>query len=159
MTIAATSLSPELPAELKNSAADGAAPAGRGGTGGAGGAILADRWPSLATAMSRYHQSTAEAFTKAAYEAVEAGLIRHADRQRLAEKAAEMGIRDFDAQLLIACAVRQWALDRRYDARPSLAAPKLSFEYKSWRRAWMRVAILLGTAAAVDALVLWKWLG
>jgi hypothetical protein len=109
--------------------------------------------------MSRYHQSTAEEFTRLAYEAVEGGLIRHADRQRLAARAAEMGIRDFDAQLLIACAVRQWALDRRYDPRPSLAAPRLSFEYKSWGRAWVRVAILLGVAAAVDAVILWKWLG
>ena len=94
-----------------------------------------------------------------AYDAVEAGLIRHDDRQRLAAEAEDLGIRAFDAQLLIACAVRQWALDRRYDPTPSPDAPALSYEYRAWRRIWARIALVIGTAAVLDGVLLWKWLG
>lgn len=120
--------------------------------------LLAERWPALAGAMSRYQHATAEAFTRAAYEAVEGGLIRHDRRRRLAELAEEYGIRAFDAQLLIACAVRQWAHDRRYDPKPSAAAPVLSFEYKAWRRAWARAAFFFAVAAMMDVVIIWKWL-
>lgn len=120
--------------------------------------VIAEQWPTIAHAMGRYEQNRAEAFSRMAYEVVEAGLIRLDDRQRLARAAAEMGFRDFDAQLLIACAVRRWALDRRYDARPSRSAPKLSFEYRSWHRMWMRSLLMLGTAIAIDGIILWKWL-
>jgi hypothetical protein len=120
--------------------------------------VIAEQWPTIAQAMGRYEQNRAEAFSRMAYEMVEAGLIRLDDRQRLARAAEEMGIRDFDAQLLIACAVRRWALDRRYDARPSISAPKLSFEYRSWHRMWVRTVLMLGTAIAIDGIILWKWL-
>ncbi len=120
--------------------------------------ILGERWPSLGRALSRYQQETAEHFSRLVYDAVEAGLIRHDQRQRLAAEAENLGIRPFDAQLLIACAVRQWALDHRYDATPSPDAPALSFEYRSWRRVWMRIGLVVGTAAALDIVILWKWL-
>ena len=120
--------------------------------------ILGQRWPMLGRAIGRYEQRTAETFTRMAYDAVEAGLIRHEERDRLAKAAEEMGIRAFDAQLLIACAVRQWALDRRYDPTPSPVAPALSFEYQSWRRLWTRIALVILTAITLDAIILWKWL-
>ena len=102
------------------------------------GGILAERWPSLGRALSRYAQGTAEYYTRMAYAAVAAGLIRHDDRQRLAAEAEALGIRAVDAQLLIACAIRQWALDHRYDPTPTLRAPALSYEYRSLRRVWTR---------------------
>ena len=120
--------------------------------------ILGERWPSLGRALSRYQQSTAEHFSRLAYDTVEAGLIRHHERQRLAAEAEDLGLRPFDAQLLIACAVRQWALDHRYDAAPTPEAPALSFEYKAWRRVWTRIGLVVGTAAALDIIILWKWL-
>src|SRR6185295_2531923 len=120
--------------------------------------ILADRWPSLSRAMSQYHQGVAEQFSRMAYDRVDAGLIRLEDRHELAAEADELGIKAFDAQLLIACAIRQWVLDREYDPRPSPHAPALSFEYKSFRRTWRRIALLLGTIVALDALILWRWL-
>jgi hypothetical protein len=126
---------------------------------GAAREILRERWPTLGRALSNYQQNTAEQFSQMAYDAVEAGLIRHDQRQRLAAVAEVMGIRPFDAQLLVACAIRQWALDRRYDPTPTLNAPALSFEYKAWRRVCMRAAIVIGTAAALDIIVLVKWLG
>ncbi len=120
--------------------------------------VIAAQWPSIGRALSRYDQNTAETFSRMAYDKVEAGLIRLDDRRRLADAAAALGIRDFDAQLLIACAIRRWALDRRYDAAPSKSAPALSFEYRSWKRVWTRIALVLGTAAAIDGIILWKWL-
>lgn len=120
--------------------------------------ILGERWPTLGAALHGYERGTAEAFSRAAYDAVEKGLIRYSDRQRLAAYAEEVGIRSFDAQLLIACAVRQWALDHQYDATPSRKAPQLSAEYRAWRRVWMRIGLVLGTAAAMDLIILWKWL-
>jgi hypothetical protein len=94
------------------------------------------------------------------------GLIRLDDRRRLAARAQELGIRPFDAQLLLACAIRHATIAKAYPTHPtyayhpvvSPAAPKLSFEYRSWTRAWLRFAILTGTALAVDAVLLWFWL-
>jgi len=120
--------------------------------------ILAGRWPSLSTAMSRYEKNTAEHFSRLAYEAVEHGLIRQEQRQLLAEKAQDIGLGAFDAQLLIACAVRQWAMDHQHDASPNFDAPELSFEYKSWHRAWIRFGLLIGFAAAMDLVIILKWL-
>lgn len=124
-----------------------------------GAGILAERWPSLGRAMTHYQQGVAEQFSRMAYDRVEMGLIRMEERQHLAAAAEDFGIKAFDAQLLIACAVRQWALDHRYDARPSRKAPVLSFEYKSWRRVWVRIGIVIGFAVALDGVILWKWLG
>jgi hypothetical protein len=112
----------------------------------------------LGAAMRQYEANTTETFTKVAYEAVEHGLIRLDERKRLARVAVGMGIREFDAQLLIACAVRQWVLDHRYESRPRPDAPRLSFEYKAWARGWMKFAVMAGTAAAVDAILLYNWL-
>ncbi len=120
--------------------------------------ILADSWPTLARALGRYEQNTAERFTRLAYDLVRAGIIRQSDRARLAAAAEELSLRPFDAQLLIACAIRQWALDRRYDASPSPHAPALSFEYKAWSRLWVRLALVFCTAAILDGIILWKWL-
>ena len=122
------------------------------------GGIVGERWPTLARALGRYEQNVAEGFSKAAYEVVEGGIIRLDDRRRLAAAAKEMGIRDFDAQLLIACAVRKWALDHTYDATPTRHAPALSFEYKAWGKLWVRLALVACTAVILDGLIIWKWL-
>lgn len=112
----------------------------------------------LGVALRQYEANVAEAFTRVAYEAVEHGLIRLDERRRLSRVAGEMGIREFDAQLLIACAVRQWVMDHRYEVRPSRDAPRLSYEYSAWRQGWIKFAIFTGTAAAIDAILLWGWL-
>ncbi len=132
--------------------------AGELGALGRSGGILAERWPTLSRALSRYEQSTAERFSQMAYECVDAGIIRLDDRKKLAAEAERAGIRAFDAQLLIACAVRQWGMDHRYEGGPSLEAPALSFEYQSWRRVWMRLAIVFGFAIGMDLIIIWKWL-
>jgi hypothetical protein len=146
-----SALSPQTNHEFVDgwSAHESARPAGH---------ILSDRWPTLARALSRYEQGTAEQFSQAAYECIDSGLIRLDDRRRLAREATAAGIRDFDAQLLIACAVRKWALDHRYDSSPSPTAPHLSFEYRAWGRVWRRLAIVGGLALALDLLIIWKWL-
>ena len=123
-----------------------------------GGAVLQERWPTLATAMGRYEQNVAEAFSQEAYAAVEGGLIRLDARKRLATRAGKVGIRPFDAQLLIACAIRQWALDHRYDPMPTRQAPRLSYEYSAWRNGWMRFAIVAGMAVCLDGIIIWGWL-
>jgi hypothetical protein len=123
------------------------------------GDVLGRQWAALSAAMEKHDRNAAELFCQAAYECVEAGLIRLDDRRALAQAARELGIRDFDAQLLIACAIRKWALDHRYDPRPNPNAPRLSFEYKSWPRAWMRFAVILGMAMSLDAVILYHWLG
>ena len=119
--------------------------------------VLTEQWPSLARAMSQYQEGTAEHFSSLAYDAVSGGLIRLQDRARLAEIADDLKIRPFDAQLLIACAIRKWALDHRYDATPTLRAPRLSFEYQTFRRVCLRVAILVSFAAVLDLIVIFKW--
>jgi hypothetical protein len=128
-------------------------------TSGENSGVIAAQWPTLSRAMSRYDEKTAETFSRMAYDAVENGLIRLECRQQLAGAAAEMGIREFDAQLLIACAVRRWAMERRYSPAPSRRAPALSYEHRSWRRAWTRVAMIMTTAVIIDSIILWKWLG
>jgi hypothetical protein len=120
--------------------------------------ILAERWPTLARALGRYEQATAERFSQLAYDSVDAGIIRLDVRKRLAAEADAAGIRPFDAQLLIACAIRQWAMDHRYDGGPSPDAPALSFEYKAWRKVWLRLAIVFGFAITIDFIIIWKWL-
>lgn len=120
--------------------------------------IIGSQWPTLAAAMSRYQQHTAEVFVQEAYDKVMSGLIRLDDRRRLSRKAEELGIRPFDAQLLVACAIRQWAIDHQYDAKPSKEAPKLSWEHKTWRSYGLRVGIFMGTVIAIDCVVLWFWL-
>jgi hypothetical protein len=122
------------------------------------GGIVGERWPTLARAIGRYEQSVAERFSQAAYTAVEAGIIRLDDRRHLSALADQLGIRPFDAQLLIACAIRKWALDHTYDATPSKHEPALSFEYQAWHRLWPRLAIVVCTAAILDGLIIWKWL-
>jgi hypothetical protein len=77
---------------------------------------------------------------------------------RAAAEAEDPGIKPFAAQTLIACAIRQWALDRKYDPRPSWKGARLPFEYRAWQRVWMRIRIVPGFAAAFDAIVIWKWL-
>lgn len=119
--------------------------------------VIGENWPTLARAMSRYDQRTAETFSQMAYDAVCAGIIRLDDRERLASAAADMGIRPFDAQLLIACAIRKWAIDRQYDPTPTLNAPQLSYEYKTFRKVWLRAAIMVTFAVALDVIIILKW--
>lgn len=133
--------------------ASGASPADA-----ARGPILAQRWPALAAALRQHQENVAEAFTQRAYDAVEHGLIRLDERRRLAAEAEGLGIKAFDAQLLIACAVRQWALDHRFDDDPSPEAPRLSREYRAWKRGWLRFAIVASTAVGLDLVILWNWL-
>jgi hypothetical protein len=122
----------------------------------AGGVILGERWPVLRRAMGKYSERVAEEFSQKAYEHVEGGIIRQDGRRELALAAKQMEIREFDAQLLIACAVRKWGMDRRYDASPSPEAPELSAEYKAWGRVWKRIALVIGMAAVVDGVIIWK---
>ena len=68
-----------------------------------------------------------------------------------ARAAVEMGIRDFDAQLLIACAIRKWNLDRRDLAVPNRDAPKLSFHHDS-----KIVRHLDDASSGLDVLLEWK---
>lgn len=119
---------------------------------------LPPRWPMLTAALDRYHQNVAEAFSREAYDCVMSGLIRRQERQRLGQRAEELGIRPFDAQLLLACAIRQWVLDQAYHSRPSREAPRLSFEYRAWGKIWIRRAILVGLALSLDGVLLWHWL-
>lgn len=120
---------------------------------------LGKQWPMLGAAMAQYERTVAEHFMEMAYDRVTAGLIRLDDRRTLAAEAESLGIQPFDAQLLIACAIRKWAIDRRYDASPNPSAPRLSWEYKAWGRAWIRFALVTGTALALDAILLYFWLG
>jgi len=108
--------------------------------------------------IPRYERNVAEDFSAKAYDAIELGIIRLEERQRLAKEAEEMGIRAFDAQLLIACALRQWALDHRYDALPSKEAPALSFEYRAWRMSWTRLWALAAMTVVVEGIIVWRWL-
>ncbi len=116
------------------------------------------RWPALAGAIGSQNRAAADAFSRAAYDCVESGIIRQHDRRRLSGLAGDLAIRPFDAQLLIACALRQWVLDRRYDSAPSRDAPALSFEYQSWKRVCTRISLVFIFAITLDAVILWKWL-
>ena len=120
--------------------------------------IVGERWPTLARALGQYEQNVAEQFSRTAYDRVEAGIIRLNDRRDLAAAAEELGIRSFDAQLLIACAIRKWALDHTYDAMPSPHEPALSFEYQAWGKLWVRLALVACTAVILDGMIIWKWL-
>ena len=120
--------------------------------------VLGDRWPTLAAALGRYQQNVAETFCQEAASAITNGLLRLDERRRLAALAEQLGIRPFDAQLLIACAIRQWALDHHYEVTPSPQAPRLSFEYRAWRLGWMRFALVAGLAVILDGVILWGWL-
>jgi hypothetical protein len=123
------------------------------------GEILARQWPTLSRAISQYEQGTAERFSRMAYEAVDAGIIRKEQRERLAAAADALAIRSFDAQLLIACAIRKWVLDRQYDATPTHAAPALSSEYRAWSKLWVRLALVACFTVALEGIILWRWLG
>ncbi|MCL2647478.1 MAG: hypothetical protein FWD61_10825 [Phycisphaerales bacterium] len=133
---------------------------------GVGEGGVAQRWPVLRRGIGligggggQYERKDMEIFSSKAYDAVEAGIIRLEERNRLAKEAQEMGIRAFDAQLLIACAVRQWVLDHRYDTTPSKEAPALSFEYRAWRMSWARLWALAGITVVIEGIILWRWLG
>jgi len=133
-----------------------------------GGAEFAQRWPVMRRGISligvekdekgQLERKDMEIFSAIAYDAVEAGIIRLEERNRLAKEAQEMGMRAFDAQLLIACAIRQWVMDHQYDATPSKEAPKLSPEYRAWRMSWARLWALAAITIVVEAIILWRWL-
>ncbi len=115
--------------------------------------ILDDRWPMLAAAMQRYRQNVAEEFTREAYGRVAAGIIRFDDRKRLAALAQQMEIRPFDAQLLIACAVRQWSVDRT--GEKAVPSKKISLHPKH-RSAWRKLTLMVILAAALDVVLIWR---
>ena len=121
--------------------------------------IVSTRWPTLGRALGRYDRGMAERFSRLAYARIEGGVIRLEDRRQLGRQAEKLGIRPFDAQLLIACAIRQWALDRSYDPRPSPTAPRLSAEFRAWGRAWLRLGLILATAVALDLVIIYRWIG
>jgi hypothetical protein len=120
--------------------------------------VLDAQWATLSRALGHYERKVADEFSAAAYDSVEAGVIRFEQRRRLAQHAEELGIRPFDAQLLIACALRQWVLHHGYDPTPSRDAPALSFEHKAWRHAWTRTAFIAATFLCLEAFIVWKWL-
>jgi hypothetical protein len=113
--------------------------------------ILGERWPTLAAAMNRYEQNVAEEFAREAYHRVSAGIIRHDARKGLGARAAELKIRPFDAQLLIACALRKWSEDQGTVAKPS-CAPLSAGAPSCWRR----LGVLVALAGILDAILIWR---
>jgi len=117
------------------------------------GELLADRWPALLKAMQDYKKQVADDFSQLAYRHVTEGIIRYDDRRRLAKASARAGIRPFDAQILIACAVRQWTLDQGIERlrapRPMPSAnSRHAFTWRTWTAAGL-------VALIADAFLIW----
>lgn len=120
--------------------------------------VLHERWPTLAAAMGQYQQNLAEEFSRRAYDCVHQGLITGSDRRRLAHEADELGLRPFDAQLLIACAIRQWSLDRPQLIQHRAARSHLKLHRPIARRRWYGYAIIGVAALAIDTAIVMLWL-
>jgi hypothetical protein len=84
---------------------------------------------------------------------LEDGLLRHSRRQAILERAAELGINEFRAQLLIAQV--QFDGDEPPVARPILPRPRTTV---GAGRAWARLAGAGALAAALFMLLV-RWLG
>jgi hypothetical protein len=101
----------------------------------------------------------ADAFSDLAYRCVDSGIVRLEDRRQLARAAVRLGLRPFEAQLLIACAIRQKTLDQGLKPRPALTAHDRPKENPSPRRLapWKTLAFLTATAASLDLLLIYLW--
>lgn len=120
--------------------------------------ILHDRWPSLAAAMGQYQQNLAEEFSRRVYACVHEGLISGSDRRRLAREAADLGLRSFDAQLVIACAIRQWSLDQPARRRKPISQMRFPSRRPIVHKLWFRVAIIGLMALLIDTTIIMLWL-
>lgn len=119
-----------------------------------------EQWPTLAAAMGQRQQNLAEDFSRNAYHCVREGLITGSDRKRLAHEAAEMGLRPFDAQLLIACAIRQWALDRPVTgmAKEKFLCRKQKKSHSAVSHRWWKFAAVGLVAVIIDSAIILLWL-
>ena len=111
--------------------------------------LLAARWPVLGAALASYQSNVAAAFAEEAYWCVEDGVIRMEERRRLEERAQMLGIRPFDAQLVMACAIRDWV----FDHGPRRRKPVVRQGGGAWR--WWVAALV---AALVMDVVVVVWL-
>ena len=93
---------------------------------------LAAKWPGLGDALVAYQRNVAAAFAEEAYWSVEEGVIRMEERQRLAARGRQLGLRPFDAELLIACALRDWAADHPGRRWKRAAQKKAGGLWKLW---------------------------
>ncbi len=120
--------------------------------------VLSERWPVIAAAMNRYQQNLAENFSRQAYMCVQNGLISGSDRHALARDAEKMGLRAFDAQLLIACAVRQWAIDQQNHVAVHKNSQKsIKREIVLHFPLWLKYATTVLIAILLDCAIIWYW--
>ncbi len=119
--------------------------------------VFQKQWPLVGAALSQYQRHTAEAFCDQVYAAISHGLLRLDQRTALARQAESLGIRPFDAQLLIACTIRQWALDQGQSVGPPLRAqddhPAGAARHKT-RERWLRFLVMLLLAVALDVAII-----
>jgi hypothetical protein len=100
----------------------------------------------------------ADVFSGLAYGCVSDGIVRFEDRRRLARAAVRLGLRPFEAQLLIACAIRQKTLDQGRSS-PTQRVPARTIQRRTTTiSAWKTFALLAATAASLDFLVIYLWL-
>jgi hypothetical protein len=106
-------------------------------------------------------QHPADVFTGLAYASVSNGIVRMEDRHRLARAAVRLGLRPFEAQLLIACAIRQKTLEEgpRVRQSPPAARPARKAATAGRRASfWKPLGALIALAASLDTLVIYLWL-
>jgi hypothetical protein len=128
---------------------------------------LLARWPALAVAMRNYQERQALGFLDAVQAEIVNGLIPGAARRRLANRATDDGISPFDAQLLIACALREWkgepsAKPRVANTQHQRVNPRTRFDTSTTPRIparhWSIPLGIVTVAAVLDVAVLSWWL-
>jgi hypothetical protein len=103
----------------------------------------------------------ADVFSQLAYRCVDSGIVRLDQRRQLARAAVRLGLRPFEAQLLIACAIRQKTLDegpKPWHGRPAHDRAKLDSARPKRLSPWKTLALLAATAASLDVLLIYLWL-
>jgi hypothetical protein len=103
----------------------------------------------------------ADIFSEIAYRCVSDGIVRLEDRRQLARAAAHLGLRPFEAQLLIACAIRQKTIDegpRKWRRHFAENRPRADVGRSRRTRFWKSLTLLAATAAALDTLLIYLWL-
>jgi hypothetical protein len=103
----------------------------------------------------------ADVFSQLAYRCVDNGIVRLDHRRQLARAAVRLGLRPFEAQLLIACAIRQKTLEQgpQFCHRPP-APDQATLDPPRPQRfsPWKTLALLAATAASLDILLIYLWL-